>query len=661
MLHAFVAMPFKTKDGIDFDAVYRDLIQPALSDAGFTVARADEEVRAGNIRTDMFQELLLADLVVAELSIDNPNVWYELGVRHALRARGVLHIQGRRDYMPFDIYSDRAFRYSLKDGKPDAGTLEQDRSALAAMARATVKSWHGRRVSPVYHLLPNLQEPEWRSLRVGEAKAFWQRLDEWGRRVEAARSDGRPGDILVLAQEVPTLPLRLEALRIAGKALMRLGRPKFALEVFNRALALEPTDLVCRQQKGLALERLGVLGSRPERFQEARQWLEAVVHDHPNDGETLGLLGRTYKDEWVSTWRQAGATSEQMRQDATYEEARLREAARVYAAAFRADPIDYYPGINAVTMAWLLRELTQQNDRDLDVEAMAHGVRWAVSCRLLRDAKPQWYWARASVAELEVLTGTVASVERAYKEATAVADNDWFALNSSKQQLRILSDLGIRSAEVAAGIAVLEREQARMTQTQRAAEPARVVLFSGHMVDRSDRPEPRFPESKTDAAAQEIAVRLDALGATTGDLGLAQAACGGDLLFAQACLQRDMHLELRLPQLEPEFLANSVSFAGPRWQALYDEIRRNPHVRLLLAPEELGPTPTDADIYERANLWLLYTALSYGTDKVSFLCLWDGRGSDGPGGVQHMHDIVQQLSGRKPEVIVPQNLRNYTG
>ena len=85
-LHAFVAMPFGTKDGVDFDSVYHDLIQPALSGAGFTVARADEEVRAGNIRTDMFQELLLADLVVAELSMDNPNVWYELGVRHALRA-----------------------------------------------------------------------------------------------------------------------------------------------------------------------------------------------------------------------------------------------------------------------------------------------------------------------------------------------------------------------------------------------------------------------------------------------------------------------------------------------------------------------------------------------------------------------------------------------
>jgi hypothetical protein len=68
-----------------------------LESAGFDVFRADEELRAGDIRTDMFQELLLADLVVAELSIDNPNVWYELGVRHALRARGVIQLQGTRE------------------------------------------------------------------------------------------------------------------------------------------------------------------------------------------------------------------------------------------------------------------------------------------------------------------------------------------------------------------------------------------------------------------------------------------------------------------------------------------------------------------------------------------------------------------------------------
>src|ERR1700682_1061931 len=104
--HVFVAMPFGVKEGIDFNRVYNDLIKSSLEAAGFEVFRADEEQRAGNIRIDMFQELLLADLVVVDLSIDNPNVWYELGVRHALRARGVIPIACRQGPMPFDVYTD---------------------------------------------------------------------------------------------------------------------------------------------------------------------------------------------------------------------------------------------------------------------------------------------------------------------------------------------------------------------------------------------------------------------------------------------------------------------------------------------------------------------------------------------------------------------------
>src|SRR4051812_45199588 len=95
-LHVFVAMPFGTKEGIDFNRVYSDLIRPSLMSQGLEVIRADEELRAGDIRSDMFQELLLADVVIADLSLDNANVWYELGVRHALRARGVICIASRQ-------------------------------------------------------------------------------------------------------------------------------------------------------------------------------------------------------------------------------------------------------------------------------------------------------------------------------------------------------------------------------------------------------------------------------------------------------------------------------------------------------------------------------------------------------------------------------------
>src|SRR5512134_1092312 len=133
---AFVVSPFGVKPGlngtpIDFNSIFAELVQPALSDAGLEAFRADLEQRAGSIHSDMFQELLLADLVVADLSIDNPNAWYELGVRHALRARGVVLIFSGRDYLPFDVGPERALRYHLSDGKPDPIHVTEDRKRLA--------------------------------------------------------------------------------------------------------------------------------------------------------------------------------------------------------------------------------------------------------------------------------------------------------------------------------------------------------------------------------------------------------------------------------------------------------------------------------------------------------------------------------------------------
>ena len=196
--------------------------------------RADEEVRAGDIRTDMFQELLVADLVVVDISIDNPNVWYELGVRHALRARGVVLVSGGQVPSAFDLYTDRKLRYSLKDGAPDPATVEGDKDALTEMVKATMESWHGRKVSPVYNLMPNLQEPDWKWLRIGDVREFWEQYEEWENRLDLARRAGRIGDVLVLAEEAPVAAFRAEAWIKAGEALRKAERFRFALEHLER-------------------------------------------------------------------------------------------------------------------------------------------------------------------------------------------------------------------------------------------------------------------------------------------------------------------------------------------------------------------------------------------------------------------------------------------
>ena len=179
-----------------------------------------------------------------------------------------------------------------------------------------MKSWYGRKISPVYHLLRYLKEPDWRALRLDEAREFWAAQDQWERRIEVARSLGRPGDIMVLAEEAPSRVLRMEAFRSTSCALLSLGQYKLALEQCERALEVDPQDLESRSRKGLLLSRL-------KRYGEAREWLRAVLRDHPSDAETWGLLGRVEKEAWMAAWRKPGAKSESMRDEAAFQDALL--------------------------------------------------------------------------------------------------------------------------------------------------------------------------------------------------------------------------------------------------------------------------------------------------------------------------------------------------
>jgi hypothetical protein len=177
-------------------------------------------------------------------------------------------------------------------------------------------------------------------------------------------------------------------------------------------------------------------------------------------------------------------------------------------------------------------------------------------------------------------------------------------------------------------------------------EPRHVFLFSGHMIDAPGRKVARFPPDKEKIAARAIAEKLDELAAGRDDLALCGGACGGDLLFAEACLKRGIHLEVRIPFDESTFLKESITFAGDHWRDRFYAVKDNPLTRLFRMPEELGPAPQKVNPFERDNLWQLHTALSIGPEKICFICLWNGKGGDGPGGTKHMIDEVRKRSGR---------------
>ena len=641
--HVFIVMPFGEKEGINFNQVYQDLIKPGLLQVGLEPFRADEETLPGDIRADMFQELLMADLVVADLSIYNPNAWYELGVRHGLRAHGVVQIRSQeiKEKIPFDVCVDRTLHYHLKRGVPDPDFVESDRAALGNMALETLTSKPNRRpISPVYQYLPYLQEPDWKSLRVKNADGFWQKHDLWAGLVEVSRNNNKPGDILVLADEAPTFALKSEGYRTAGNALLSLGQFNFALEQFNKALKINPDDLESAQKKGVVLGRL-------KKTALSEQWLRTLSTKYPHDAETWALLGRIEKDHWVSLWHEENKSPEAMLDDAACESAQLNEAIQAYRQGFIEQPGSYYAGINALTLTYLSKYLQGRSDNEIELKAMEGGIRWAIISELSKEAANQPnYWARATLADLELLVSDVKTIEDSYRYAISAAKQDWFALDSSRQQLKLLQDLAFRPVEVAAAIAVFDRAIARLKKPKNDWRPRKVFLFSGHMIDSPERETARFPQQKEPIAVDAIVNQLEALNAGSDDLALCGGACGGDLIFAEAALGLNLHLEIRIPFDIPEFLQNSVSFAGDNWSDRFHKTKNNPNTTLLVMPEALGELPENTNPYERNNLWQLYSALSWGAEKVHCICLWDGKGSDGRGGTRHMHDSVEQHSGK---------------
>lgn len=104
---AFVIMPF----GNGFDQIYNQFLREALTQAGFDVTRADDIMNAQNIIKDIVRRISESDLIVADLTDSNPNVYYELGLAHGLNKPVILLIQEIKE-IPFDLRSYRVISYT---------------------------------------------------------------------------------------------------------------------------------------------------------------------------------------------------------------------------------------------------------------------------------------------------------------------------------------------------------------------------------------------------------------------------------------------------------------------------------------------------------------------------------------------------------------------
>jgi hypothetical protein len=236
LMNAFIVRPFGIRSGIDFDKVQTDLIQPALARFEIRGGTTGKILEAGNIREDMFQQLLVADLVIADVSLHNANVFYELGIRHALRPRRTYLLRARQekprqergpeDEVPFDLRTDRYLEY---DPKEPAATLSTFIDAL----NQTLLS--DRQDSPVFRLLPDLQAQD--------RARFLPVPMKFREDVELASKKGQIGILGLLGLEAGEFPWASEALRLVGRAQFSWNAFVGARATWEAVSRLDPLDV----------------------------------------------------------------------------------------------------------------------------------------------------------------------------------------------------------------------------------------------------------------------------------------------------------------------------------------------------------------------------------------------------------------------------------
>lgn len=102
----FVIMQY----GEPFDNLYKDVIKPICKDFNLDAIRADDIYKPGIILQDIIKEINEAEIVIAEITPANPNVFYELGYSHALNKNTILFAK-KGHILPFDIHSFRVIFY----------------------------------------------------------------------------------------------------------------------------------------------------------------------------------------------------------------------------------------------------------------------------------------------------------------------------------------------------------------------------------------------------------------------------------------------------------------------------------------------------------------------------------------------------------------------
>lgn len=429
----FVLMPFGRKMDAagrvtNFDSVYDKIIAPAVSQAGLEPIRADEEKIGGTIHKPMFERLMLCHYAVADITGANPNVFYELGIRHAMRPRSTVIVFAEGTVLPFDIALVRGISYKT-DG---AGEPVESDATLAAIANQ-LKSARGNPYddSPIFQLVEGV--PRW-DIDHSKTDIFRKSVDYSKKYKDRLRAAVREGAEAV--QKVAGDPALANLLEVESGVVVDLFLSLRDVKAHSGMIELYSRMPLPLQRAKMMREQLGFALNREGRFAEAEKVLTEVIAEFGPSSETNGLLGRIYKDRWDLA----------KKQDLPEARSLLKNAIETYLAGFEADWRDSYPGINAVT---LMEMMPKPDPRQAEILPV---VRYSAA---RKAAKTPDYWDHATLLELAVLARDIDDANERIGDALMVARASW-ELETTARNLRLIRAMRESRGEDAAWIGQLE-------------------------------------------------------------------------------------------------------------------------------------------------------------------------------------------------------------
>ncbi len=654
-MRAFIIRPFGEKDGINrekinFDVIEKRLIEPALARLNIHGRTTVEIMRTGNIREDMFNRLLTADVVIADISLHNPNVFYELGIRHAFRDKYTLLLRCKQDPVPFDLMTDRYLEY-------DREHPELSVDALTTALQQTLNA--EKSDSPVFQYLPHLK-PEDSALFLSVPREFTEE-------VERAKSKRLRGDLLLLAAEAEGFVWEMEGIRAVGRAMLDINSLPGARKTWEIIQRRIPNDFEANM-------KLSTIYLRMEEYAQSEQALNRVLEI---DGLSVGALseahalrGSNLKEQWRKSWWDE--PDQGKRRKLALRSPLLGRAYESYRNALNYDLNNYDAGFNALALLLIEANLAahledtwkqlhgdeddetgerEKNKRLRQIRQLTAAVDMAIDAdRKLIDRKGVSSFRLESVeASFFCLTSKPAmKITQAYVDALEMAPP--YADAGMRDALRVYEKLGVFPNEVAAALEAFVSTSDAGTSAL-GAESRRILMFAGHRIDK-DPAIRRFPAGKSEKARakiREMILREQEQGEIF--FGMASGANGGDILFHEVCAELNIRTKLYLPTPVKRFIGPYVEVAGGDWVErfwrLHERAQKGGDLHILHDLDSTDELPrwlqekSGYDARRRNYIWMLNHALALG-NLVTLLVLWDGEPSTGPGDIPDLLSLAEE-------------------